>query len=105
MIRIIKGVYGYKDANGTVHPKTVGDEPFSLTKEQEKRLVEVKKVAEYVTDTTDEEIAPVQPKNNKFNKQSKKESKVEETSKSEEPASLLDEDDEEPPVLSAADPE
>jgi len=104
MIRIIKGTYGYKDANGTIHPKTVGDAPFSLTKEQEKRLVEVKKVAEYVTDSTEEEIAPVQPKNNKGNKQSKKESKVEETSESVEAATLPD-DDEEPPVLSAADPE
>lgn len=47
MIKIIKGVYGYMDKNGTVHPKTVKDEPFALTAEQEARLVS-RGVAEYV---------------------------------------------------------
>lgn len=47
MIQIIKGVYGYMDSRGTVHPKTYKDEPFSLSAEQEARLVRLG-VAEYV---------------------------------------------------------
>lgn len=39
MIRIIRGTYGYLDENGIVKPKTEKDEPFSLTPEQEDRLV------------------------------------------------------------------
>lgn len=54
MIRIIKGIYGYKNTNGAIEPKTCKDEPFCLTDEQEERLVS-KGVAEYV------EVAPVQP--------------------------------------------
>ena len=40
MVKMIRGVYGYLDANGNVNPKTPKDEPFALTKEQEKRLVD-----------------------------------------------------------------
>lgn len=47
MIKIIKGVYGYADKRGFVVPKTSKDEPFSLTAEQEARLVRLG-VAEYV---------------------------------------------------------
>lgn len=47
MIKIVKGTYGYLDKNGIVKPKTEKDEPFSLTKEQEKRLVDLG-VAVYV---------------------------------------------------------
>lgn len=47
MIKIISGVYGYLDKNGCVKPKTEKDEPFSLTEEQEARLVGLG-VAEYV---------------------------------------------------------
>lgn len=39
MIKIVKGVYGYRNKNGTVSPKTEKDEPFELTEEQEARLV------------------------------------------------------------------
>lgn len=39
MIKIIKGTYGYLDKNGIVKPKTEKDGPFSLTEEQEDRLV------------------------------------------------------------------
>ncbi|RDY28651.1 hypothetical protein [Lachnotalea glycerini] len=42
MIQIIKGTYGYKEANGTVTPKTSKDGPFSLTEEQEARLIKRK---------------------------------------------------------------
>lgn len=55
MVRIIKGIYGYKNKDGVIEPKTCKDEPFSLTEEQEARLVS-KGVAEYV------EVAPVQQK-------------------------------------------
>ena len=49
MIKIIKGTYGYMDKNGIVRPKTANDEPFTLTQEQEARLVGLG-VAEYVTE-------------------------------------------------------
>lgn len=47
MIKIIQGVYGYKEESGRVIPKTSKDEPFSLSEKQEARLVN-KKVAVYV---------------------------------------------------------
>lgn len=48
MIKIISGVYGYRSPDtGSVVPKTSKDEPFSLTPEQEERLVSIG-VAEYV---------------------------------------------------------
>lgn len=49
MIRIIKGVYGHvpNPDTGIVVPKTSKGEPFSLSPEQEKRLVSIG-VAEYV---------------------------------------------------------
>lgn len=57
MIKIVKGTYGYKEKNGTITPKTEKDEPFTLTDEQETRLVR-RGVAVYVKN---EEVAPVQP--------------------------------------------
>lgn len=62
MIKIISGVYGYLDKNGCVKPKTEKDDPFSLTKEQEARLVGLG-VAEYVTSPTNvtaQDILPVE---------------------------------------------
>ena len=47
MIKIVRGVYGFKDKNGIVRPKTEADEPFELLPEQEARLVSIG-VAEYV---------------------------------------------------------
>lgn len=47
MIKIISGVYGYLDKNGCVKPKTEKDGSFSLSEEQEARLVGLG-VAEYV---------------------------------------------------------
>ena len=46
MIKIIRGVYGYKKGN-TIVPKTVKDEPFSCDEAEEKRLVALG-VAQYV---------------------------------------------------------
>ena len=50
MIKIIKGVYGYLTPKGRVKPKTPVDEPFTLTAEQEARLVGLG-VAKYVNAT------------------------------------------------------
>lgn len=47
MIKIIKGTYGCIDKNGIVQPKTSKDEPFTLSKEEEERLVK-RGVAKYV---------------------------------------------------------
>lgn len=61
MIKIIKGVYGYMTPAGIVKPKTAEDAPFSLTAEQEKRLVDLG-VAEYVAaaNKAEPEIEPEQ---------------------------------------------
>lgn len=48
MIKIISGTYGHL-IGGRVRPKTAASEPFSLTPEQEKRLVE-RGVAIYVNE-------------------------------------------------------
>ena len=47
MIRIVKGVYGFVNKNGTVSPKTEKSEPFELSEQQESRLV-AQGVAVYV---------------------------------------------------------
>lgn len=39
MIKIISGTYGYKSPNGIYIAKSNNDEPFSLSKEEEERLV------------------------------------------------------------------
>lgn len=57
MIKIIRGVYGYLDKEGIVRPKTEEDAPFSLSADQEARLVRLG-VAVYVGDTTE---APAEP--------------------------------------------
>jgi len=49
MIQIVRGVYGYLDKDGIVRPKTEADAPFTLTPEQEERLVRLG-VAQYVGD-------------------------------------------------------
>lgn len=97
MIKIIKGTYGYVDGNGAVQPKTAKDGPFSLTKEQEKRLVD-QGVAEYVgakapaaTEVKTEEVKAEEPAKKTSGKKSGNNKKKETT--------------EEPPVLEAADPE
>lgn len=54
MIKIVRGVYGFMDGNGIVHPKTADDEPFELLPEQEARLVKLG-VAQYVETVKDEQ--------------------------------------------------
>lgn len=57
MVKIVQGIYGYRNADGVIQEKTEESEPFELTKEQEERLVK-RGVAIYVGN---EEVAPVQP--------------------------------------------
>ena len=58
MIQIISGTYGHL-IDGRVRPKNAGSEPFSLTPEQEKRLVE-RGIAVYVNEAP----APADASNN-----------------------------------------
>lgn len=55
MIKIVRGVYGFKDKDGIVRPKTAADEPFELLPEQEERLVK-RGVAEYVGKVESEQV-------------------------------------------------
>jgi hypothetical protein len=57
MIKIINGIYGYKQGNSII-PKTKKDEPFECDKAEEARLVKLG-VAEYVGETKTEEDAPL----------------------------------------------
>ena len=61
MIKIIKGIYGYRNKNGIIEPKTAESPAFSLTEEQEERLIK-RGVAVYA-DPENEKVAPVQQKN------------------------------------------
>lgn len=97
MIKIIKGTYGYVDKDGIVKPKTAKDEPFSLSAEQEKRLVDqgvAVKVEEKKAAKAEEPKKPEPEKAESTKKANAKKSK-----------SKKSEDDEEPPVLEAVDPE
>ena len=52
MIKIINGIYGYKQGNSII-PKTKKDEPFECDKAEEARLVQLG-VAVYVTEKVEE---------------------------------------------------
>ena len=56
MIKIIKGIYGYRNKNGIIEPKTTESPAFSLTDVQEERLVKIG-VAAYANEVV---VAPVQ---------------------------------------------
>lgn len=47
MIKIVKGIYGYRGTNGFIEPKDAKSDPFSLTSEKEEELVR-KGIAVYV---------------------------------------------------------
>lgn len=107
MIRIIRGVYGFVDKDGVVRPKTSKDGPFKTDDDKEARLVK-QGVAEYVSDEPEEadeepeaEPLPVEPEEADEEPEKKPAPK-----KSTKKASKKSEDaEEEPPVISAADPE
>lgn len=58
MIKITKGIYGYRNKNGIIEPKTTESPAFSLTEEQEERLI--KRGVAVRVDSENEEVAPVQ---------------------------------------------
>ena len=89
MVKIIRGVYGYVTDNGVVEPKTVNDEPFSLSVEEEARLVN-QGVAEYVDEPKPEPKAESKKPAKKTSKKSNK--KATKT-------------DDAPPTIEAQDPE
>ena len=107
MIRIIRGVYGFVDKDGVVRPKTSKDGPFETDDDKEARLVK-QGVAEYVSVEPEEadeepeaEPLPVEPEAADEEPEKKPAPK-----KSTKKASKKSEDaEEEPPVISAADPE
>lgn len=47
MIKIVKGIYGYRNQEGVIEPKNTASSPFSLTEEKEAELVR-KGIAVYV---------------------------------------------------------
>lgn len=57
MIKISRGVYGFIDENGTVRPKTARDGAFSVSEDEEARLVNLG-VAEYVGEEPRKEEKP-----------------------------------------------
>lgn len=97
MIRIVRGVYGFVDSDGAVHPKTVKDEPFSVDAEKEKRLVE-QGVAVFVDEPKTE--AKAEPK-----AEPKEETKEEPKKKPSKKKNAKKDETEEPPVIEAVDPE
>lgn len=54
MIKIVKGIYGYRNHEGVIEPKNTTSSPFSLTGEKEAELVR-KGIAVYVGGLPDAE--------------------------------------------------
>lgn len=108
MVKIIRGVYGYCGDNGIIIPKTSKDKPFSLSPEDEKRLVD-KKVAVYVDDEaeTPKEVDAAEESEETGTKEEPKNSKKQgsKKSKGKKPNNKKDTVDEEPPAFDAVDPE
>ena len=116
MIRIIRGVYGFIDQDGVVRPKTSKDGPFKTDDDKEARLVK-QGVAEYVSDEPEEadeepeaEPLPVEleaePLPVELEEADEELEKKPAPKKPTKKASKKSEDaEEEPPVISAADPE
>ena len=102
MVKIVKGVYGFVDENGAVQPKTSKDEPFSMAKELEARLVE-KGVAVYV-DTSVKTEAESEPEPEADKEDEVKKTASTKKAKSSQKKKTAD-TEEEPPVIEAVDPE
>ncbi len=99
MIKIIKGTYGYVGKNGIPTPKTSNDEPFSVSAEEEQRLIALG-VAEHVDDKAEpkKEEPKVEPKAEPKKAPAKKSNKKKANNKKETAK-------EEPPAFDAVDPE
>lgn len=65
MIKITGGVFGMRDKKGSITYKTERDEPFSLSTEEEKRLVG-RGVAEYVSCSSKAEPEKAEPEHEKI---------------------------------------
>ena len=91
MVRIIKGVYGYVDKDGIPSPKTPKDKPFSMDSKEEQRLVDLG-VAVFVGEPK-VEVKAEEPETKKPSKKPKKK------------ANKKVNTEEEPPKLSAVEPE
>lgn len=98
MVKIIRGVYGYVTDNGVVEPKTVNDAPFSLSVEEEARLVN-QGVAEYVDEPKAE------PKKAEAKAEPKAESKKPAKKTAKKSNKKATKTDDAPPRLEAQDPE
>lgn len=68
MIKMIAGIYGYRNKDGAVEAKTVKSEPFSCTTEEEARLVGLR-VAEYVQEDYGDEDSGEKPLENMTKKE------------------------------------
>ena len=99
MVKIIRGVYGYVTDNGVVEPKTVNDAPFSLSVEEEARLVN-QGVAEYV-----DEPKKAEPKKAEAKAEPKAESKKPAKKTAKKSNKKATKTDDAPPRLEAQDPE
>ena len=103
MIRIIKGTYGFVGNDGVVSPKTPKDEPFTTKAEEEARLVALG-VAEYVDVQEESEIAE-EPEKAEEAKEEKKPATAKKKSTAKKKTAKVEETEEEPPQVEAADPE
>ena len=110
MIKITIGIYGYRNKNGILEPKNTESPAFSLTEDQEERLVK-RGVAVYV-DSEKEEVAQAQQEtleeqleNMNFNdlKKLAKEKGIEQGKKEEMIAAILEleQEDDDAPDLDA----
>ena len=104
MIRIIKGTYGFVGNDGVVSPKTPKDEPFTTKAEEEARLVALG-VAEYVDVQEESEIAAEEPEKAEAAKEEKKPATAKKKSTAKKKTAKVEETEEEPPQVEAADPE
>ncbi len=88
MIKIIQGVYGYRQGHSVI-PKTSKDEPFSLDEKEEKRLVNLgvaeftDEVAEKAHEEVVKEETPADNQDEKVIDEDKKEDVKEELDKAE----------------------
>lgn len=115
MIKIIRGVFGYVDADGAVIPKTVKDEPFEVSAEIEERLIsqgvaihvgdEEAPVEEKAPETTAEETVEEEVKAEAETTTQAKKSTGKKTNSKKKTSAKKDDDTEEPPAIEAVDPE
>lgn len=104
VVKIIRGVYGFVDdeKNGFVTPKTPNDDPFELDDKKAARLISQGVAEEVKTVEEDKEPDP-DPDDPDEGKEPEKAPAKKSSSKGKK--SKDETDDDEPPFISAADPE